>query len=136
MAALVLDAEALSALTPGGDAGRRDRVRAAMRAAADRAFVVRIPAVVIAELARSAAHQTQVEQAMVRFGLQLANVGPGTAKRAGRMLGRDGLDSCSLVDACVVATAVRFGGGIIATADPDDLTSLATDDPNVRILAL
>jgi predicted nucleic acid-binding protein len=136
MAALVLDAEALSALTPAGDAGRRDRVRAAMRAAADRAFVVRVPAVVIAEIARTAAHQTQVEQVMAKFGLQPANVGPATAKRAGRMLGRDGLDSCSLADACVVATAVRFGGGIVATGDPDDLGSLASADPSVSILPL
>lgn len=136
MAALVLDAEALSAFTPTGDAGRRDRVRAAMRAAADRAFVVRVPAPVIAELSRTAARQTQVEQVMARFGLQPANVGPATAKRAGRMLGRDGLDSCSLADACVVATAVRFGGGVIATGDPGDLESLAAEDANVRILAL
>jgi hypothetical protein len=82
------------------------------------------------------AQQTQAEQAMVRFGLQSANVGPATAKRAGRMLGRDGLDSCSLADACVVATAVRFGGGVIATGDPGDLGRLAVDDPNVKILPL
>jgi hypothetical protein len=82
------------------------------------------------------AQQTQAEQAMVRFGLQSANVGPATAKRAGRMLGRDGLDSCSLADACVVATAVRSGGGVIATGDPGDPGRLAVDDPNVKILPL
>ena len=136
MPALVLDAEALSALTAGGDARRRDRVRAAMRSAVTNGFLVRVPTVVIAELSRTAALQVEAEQAMARFGLQSANVGPATAKRAGRMLGRDGLDSCSLADACVVATAVRFGGGVIATSDPDDLVSLASEDANVKVLPL
>lgn len=136
MPALVLDAEALSALTARGDAHRRDRVRAALRSAAANDFVVRVPSVVIAEVSRTAAQQTQVEQVMARFGLQSANLGPATAKRAGRMLGRDRLDSCSLADACVVATAVRFGGGIVATGDPDDLESLAVGDANVKVLPL
>ena len=136
MAALILDAEALSALTSGGDARRRDRVRAAMRSAAATGFLVRVPSVVIAELSRTAALQAEAEQAMARFGLQSANVGSATAKRAGRMLGRDGLDSCSLADACVIATAVRFGGGVVATSDPRDLENLAVDDANVKILPL
>jgi hypothetical protein len=36
----------------------------------------------------------------------------------------------------VVATAVRLGGGVIATSDPDDLRALAADHPNVRIWSL
>src|SRR5690554_3502222 len=106
MPVLVLDAEALSALTAGGNRSRRDLVRAALRSAASHGFVVRVPSIVIAEVSQTAAQQTQAEQAIARFGLRSADVGPATAKRAGRMLGRDGLNSCSLADACVVATAV------------------------------
>ena len=42
----------------------------------------------------------------------------------------------SAIDAIVVATAVRLGGGVIATSDPGDLTALAADHPNVRIWSL
>jgi hypothetical protein len=40
------------------------------------------------------------------------------------------------IDALVVATAIRFGGGIVATHDPDDLRRLAARHPNVSILEL
>jgi predicted nucleic acid-binding protein len=38
-----------------------------------------------------------------------------------------------VVDALVVATAIRLGGGIILTHDPNDLELLAADYPTVRI---
>lgn len=136
MPILVLDSTALSVLAHGGDPARRDKVRAAMSEAAAAGFVVRVPTVVLAELCRSVALRTRVEQAMVRFGLQTANLGPVTAKHVGRMLGRDGLDSCALADASVVATAIHHGGGVVATGDPDDLEALATDDNNVKVLVL
>jgi predicted nucleic acid-binding protein len=136
MPALVLDSTALSVLAHGDDPARRDRVRAAMAEAAAAGFVVRVPTVVLAELCRSTALRTQVEQTMARFGLQTANLGAVTAKHVGRMLGRDGLDSCALADAAVVATAIHHGGGVVATGDPDDLGALAADNHNVRVLAL
>ena len=37
------------------------------------------------------------------------------------------------VDALVVATAIRLGGGVILTHDPTDLQLLAADHLNVRI---
>jgi len=40
---------------------------------------------------------------------------------------------CHTVDAFVIATSVRLGGGIVATADPDDLRSLARDHPKVSV---
>lgn len=33
----------------------------------------------------------------------------------------------------VVATAVRLGGGTVATGDPDDLGALAAGYPNVKV---
>jgi len=40
------------------------------------------------------------------------------------------------VDASVVATAIRLGGAVIATGDPNDLASLARDHRNVMIQPL
>jgi predicted nucleic acid-binding protein len=40
------------------------------------------------------------------------------------------------IDALAVATAVRFGGGIVATHDPDDLRLLAGRHANVSILEI
>jgi len=38
------------------------------------------------------------------------------------------------IDALVVATAIRLGGGIVATHDPDDMRLLAARHLNVAIL--
>ncbi len=38
------------------------------------------------------------------------------------------------VDALVVATCIRFGGGVVLTHDPDDLELLAANHLNVRIV--
>lgn len=58
------------------------------------------------------------------------------ARIAGHLLSRAGADSSMVVDALVVATAVRFGGGVIATHDPDDLGRLAAGHPNVAIFEI
>jgi len=136
MPALVLDSEALNRLTNVRSDEPTERLRAALRSAVQRGWVVRVPSLVLAELARTPDRATALQQRMNAFGLTTANVGPKTAKHAGRLLGRDDLNSCYMVDATVVATAVRFGGGVISTGDPDDLTALAADERNVRIQAL
>jgi hypothetical protein len=40
------------------------------------------------------------------------------------------------IDALVVGTAIRLGGGLILTHDPGDLEQLAIGHPNVRIAAI
>ena len=40
------------------------------------------------------------------------------------------------VDALVVATAIRFGGGIILTHDVEDLRNLASDHANVTVAGI
>jgi hypothetical protein len=45
----------------------------------------------------------------------------------------DRLNPCHTVDALVVATAIRLGGGIVATGDPDDLRSLAREHANIKV---
>ena len=136
MPVLVLDSAALSVLANGGDELKRSKVRAAMAEAAERGFLVRVPTVVLAELCRTVALRTRVDQAMSQFGLQSTDLGVATARHAGRMLGRDGLDSCALADAAVVAAVIHGGGGVVATGDPDDLSALAAANPNVRVLPL
>jgi hypothetical protein len=37
------------------------------------------------------------------------------------------------VDAFVIATSVGLRGGLVATGDPDDLRSLASDYQHVRV---
>jgi len=40
------------------------------------------------------------------------------------------------VDALVVATAVRLGGGLVLTHEPADLRRLAAGHPNVAVAAI
>ena len=63
----------------------------------------------------------------------MVTTGARVARVAGHLLA--GLDAGSerAVDALVVATAIRFGGGIVATHDPDDVRRLAAGHPNVAI---
>lgn len=58
------------------------------------------------------------------------------ARIAGGLLARHGGSSRDTVDALVVATAIRLGGGVIPTSNPGDLRVLASDHPNVKIVAL
>jgi len=58
------------------------------------------------------------------------------ARVAARLLTDAELDSRSAVDAMVVATAVRLGGALVLTSDPDDLARLASNHPGVEIQAL
>jgi predicted nucleic acid-binding protein len=55
------------------------------------------------------------------------------ARIAGHLLANVGAGSEMAVDALVVATSIRFGGGVIVTHDPDDLRRLAAAHSNVAI---
>jgi predicted nucleic acid-binding protein len=62
--------------------------------------------------------------------------GARTARVAGHLLAAVGGGSEHAIDALVVATAIRFGGGVVLTHDPDDLTRLAAGHPGVAIAAI
>ncbi len=137
MAVLVLDSEAVSSLArPRVDPIRHQRVRAAMRSAHSRNAPVRIPAVVLVELYRGGGTDDAIDVLLARGFAQVVTTGARMARIAGHLLGRIGAGSAMAIDALVVATAIRFGGGIVATHDPDDLRLLAADHPNVTILAI
>lgn len=130
MPAVVLDSEALSRLAHRSSSDELRNIRAVLQIAVERRWPVRVPSVVLAELYRTAHASTAVDFAMHRYGVRPLTTGQSVARHAGRMLGRDALDSCHLADAVVVATAVRLGGGVVSTGDPDDLRALA----NVAII--
>lgn len=133
MTAVVLDARAVEVLADrrtDPDAARY--LRDLLAWAALRDVPVRIPTAVLAEAYRGTGADVGIDR-VLNSGIRAITVGRATARVAGTLRHRDGLDSCHTVDALVVATAVRLGGGIIATGDPDDIGSLARDHPNVAV---
>lgn len=133
---LLLDSEAVSAL-----AGVQERDVAARRAqavlveAAKRNALVRIPAAVLAEVYRGSRRDAALDRIVGRANRVVA-LDHRIARTTGGLLARDRLDSCHAVDASVVATAVRLGGAVVVTGDPDDLRSLAREHRNVAIVPL
>ena len=132
--ALILDSEALSALARPRLAPRRhERVRAAMRSAQKRREPVRVPSATLVELYRGGGADEAVDLELGRGYARVVTTGIRIARLAGHLLGSAGAGSEMAVDALVVATAIRLGGGLILTHDPADLELLAADYPNVRI---
>lgn len=130
---LILDTEAVNALAHPRDRGAT-RLRAAAitsRARQDTATIA-IPLPVLAETYRG-----DPSEAAINRLVNLVQVAPLTlsiARLAGQL--RTAAGQGSGVDAMVVATAIRLGGAMIATADPMDLTAPAQGHPNVKIWPL
>ena len=136
MAFVVLDSEAVSALAaPRERAVAARRAQAVLAEAARRSALVRIPAAVLTEVYRGSGRDAGVDRVVGRAN-RVIELDHQTARLAGGLLGRDGLDSCHAVDAAVVATGIRLGGAIVVTGDPDDLRSLARRHPNVVVTPL
>lgn len=137
MAVLILDSEALSALArPRASPERHLRVRAALRSAARRGHLVRVPSAILVELYRGAGTDEAIDQELGRQYLRVITTGLRIARIAGHLLARSGRGSETAVDALVVATAIRLGGGMIVTHDPVELEVLAADYRNVRIVSV
>lgn len=137
MAVLVLDSEALSALARPHHAVQRSLlVRAALRSAHMRNVPVRVPSAVLVELYRGAGTDAAIDSVLSRGFAQVVTTGARTARIAGHLLAAAGAGSEQAIDALVVATAIRFGGGMVLTNDPDDLTRLADGSSNVVIAAI
>jgi predicted nucleic acid-binding protein len=137
VAVLVLDSEAVSALArPQQDLRRHQRVRAAMRSAHKRNVPVRMPSVVLVELYRDRGVDEVIDVVLARGFAQVVTAGGRMARIAGHLLAGAGVGSEMAVDALVVATAIRFGGGMVVTHDPDDLRLLAVGHANVAIFEI
>lgn len=136
MTAIVLDTRALEVFAdPSADPRATRRVRDLLALAARSGTPVRVPTAVLAELYRGTSADAVIDR-VLKDGIRPITLGRSMARHVGRLKHRDKLDSCHTVDAAVVATAIRLGGGIIATGDPDDLTSLAREHANIKVHAL
>jgi predicted nucleic acid-binding protein len=133
LAALVLDSEALSALAVRSTTEVTRRVRALLAVALGRDADVVVPSAVLAELYRGNSTDAAVDTVLARGGMRTITCGRRIVRVAGALRHRDRLDSCHVVDCIVVATAIRLGGGVIATGDRADMQQLARDHPNVVV---
>jgi predicted nucleic acid-binding protein len=131
----VLDAEALSVLADPAEHGTSARrAQAVLEAIERRGGTARVPAPVIAEVARSSLRAAAVGRVLRRA--RVIPTDRGIAEHAGRLLERLRLDSCHAVDAFVVATAASVGNAVILTGDPDDMKRLAVTTTAVVVQAL
>ena len=136
MTAIILDTRALEVIAdPKADPRATQHMRDLLAVAARTGTPVRIPTAVLAEAYHSTAADAAIDRVLGN-GIRPITLGQSTARRAGGLKYRDRLDSCHTVDAVVVATSIRLGGGIIASGDPNDLRSLARDQSNIKIQAL
>jgi hypothetical protein len=133
---LVLDTRALEVVAdPAADIDAATRMRDMLTSAARMGIPVRVPTAVLAEAYRGIPADAALDRVLGR-GIRPITMGQGMARLAGGLRYRDRLDSCHAVDTLVVATAIRLGGGLIATGDPDDLQALARENPNVKVQPL
>jgi predicted nucleic acid-binding protein len=107
-----------------------------MRSAHGRNFPVRVPSAVLVELYRGHGTDEAIDLVLARGFAQVVTTGARIARTAGHLLGAVGAGREMAVDALVVATAIRLGGGVVVTHDPSDLTLLAADHPRVVIAAI
>jgi predicted nucleic acid-binding protein len=124
---LVLDAEAVNALLDPRHPSER-KVRRAMEAARRLHRDVAIATATLAELYRGAGRNQALDSLLAREsadGLSLRDTDRALARLIGAVLAEAGAGSALFADAHPVAVAVEAGGGVIQTADPDDLTRLA-----------
>ncbi len=107
-----------------------------MRSAARRGHLVRVPSAVLVELYRGAGTDEPIDQELRRGYVRVITTGLRIARIAGHLLARGGRGSEMAVDALIVATAIRLGGGMILTHDPSDLELLAAEQRNVRVASI
>lgn len=135
---LVLDAEAVNALLDPRHPAER-KVRRAMEAARRLRREVVIATGTLAELYRGAGRNQALDALLAREsgdGLVLRDTDRTLARLIGALLSEAGASSALFADAHPVAAAVEAGGGIIQTADPDDLGRLAAPYRTVVVEAL
>lgn len=125
---LILDSGAVIAL-----ARHDSRARAVLTAAHEAGVDVRVSSVVTAETVRGGAIDAPVNRVLKAIG-GADPIDEATARLAGSLLGAAG--SSETVDALVVASAIRAGGGVVLTGDPDDLRPLADGHPEVVVQPL
>jgi hypothetical protein len=120
---LVLDAEAVNALLDPRHPAER-KVRQAMEAATGHAARSRSRQARSPRPGRGAGRNQGLDALLAResgHGLLLRDTDRTLARLIGALLSEAGASSALLADAHPVAVAVEAGGGVVQTADPEDL---------------
>lgn len=107
-----------------------------MRSAQRRDEPVRIPTAALVELYRGGGTDEAIDLELARGYVKVVTTGLRIARVAGHLLASVGAGSNMAVDALVVATSIRLGGGLVLTHDPTDLRRLAARYPHVRVVAI
>lgn len=97
---------------------------------------MRVPSAVLVEVYRGRGQDAAIDRELARGAARVVTTGRAIARIAGHLLATAGRGSEMAVDALVVATAIRLGGGVVLTHDPGDLALLAAGHTNVRIAAI
>jgi len=136
MRALILDSEAISRLArPSSNKHDISVVHEYLTAALATMSPVRVPAAVLAEQYRGRGYDQAVDALLSRHQgvLKIVNTDRDLARSIGNLLAHHGRGTEDHVDAAVVATAARCGGGIILTSDKGDVTDLADGLPGIVV---
>lgn len=107
---------------------RKQRATEAFRAIVRRGFLPVVPAVVYAEWWRG---RSDIREEILAAVI-VEDMPPVLCRAAGQALGA--VRGSSLADAVVMASAALRGGGVVYTADADDLARLQGYFPTVRVL--
>jgi predicted nucleic acid-binding protein len=99
---------------------------------------VLVPAAVLAEQYRGARFDQPIDAFLSRYreAVTVVDTDRPLARVMGNLLAQHQLGTAHHVDATVVATAARAGGGVILTADPRDIEPLAAGLPAVFVVKL
>lgn len=131
---IVLDAAAFDVID-GPDGAR---LRALLEVALDRDGEVCCAAVTLAEVCRGTTRTRRVEAALARSRsgsrVRVVPTDERLAKLVGAILHDTASGSELLADAHVVAVCAGVENAAVVTADPDDITRLATAVPGVRVV--
>jgi predicted nucleic acid-binding protein len=137
MAVLILDSEALWSLAhPRQNPSRHQLVRAGLRSAARRGDPVRVPSAVLVELYRGRGQDEPIDRVLAQGFVRVVTTGALVARHAGHLLADADRGRELAVDALVVATTIRLGGGLILTHGPADLERLSARHPAVRVVTI
>lgn len=136
MSAVVLDTRALELFADAKVDNRAAQIVRDLVGGAEQAGIpVLVPMNVLTEAYRGTSADASIDR-VLGATVRPITFGQAMARQAARLKHRDKLDSCHTVDASVIATSIRLGGGIVITGDPDDLKSLAREHPNVKVHSL
>ena len=137
MRTLVLDSEAMNRLARASSGSRPSGVHAFIIAALQTDSDVVVPTAVLSELYRGDGYDAALDACLKRYpGIEVIDTNRRLAKTVGNLLADRGLGSAHHVDACVVASAIAAGGGVILTCDPDDIRQLAAGQLDIDVESL